>query len=65
MSSKIVAIIAIVRNSKIKIDMTIPIVVAVTVVDAAFISVEVVIVAASSAFDKFAASVIYCESVRC
>ena len=45
--------------------MTIPIVVAVTVVDAAFISVEVVIVAASSAFDKFAASVIYCESVRC
>ena len=56
MSSKIIAI-AIVRNSKIKIAMTIPIVVAVTVVDPAFILVEVVIVAASPAFDKFAACV--------
>ena len=64
MSSKIVAI-AIVRNSKIKIAMTIPIVVAVTVVDAVFTSVEVVVVAASPAFDKFAACVIYCESVSC
>ena len=37
--------------------MTIPIVVAVTVVDASFISVEVVLVAASPVFDKFAACV--------
>ena len=56
MSSKIIAI-AIVRNSKIKIAMTIPIVVAVTVVNPAFILVEVVIVATSPAFDKFAACV--------